>query len=93
MIVGTATVEIFLPDSQSLKAKRGVIKRLRERVRRKFNVSIAEVGYLDKWQRSTLGIGVVSNEVRFADQVLAKVVREIASQSAFEVIDVQTEMR
>ncbi len=93
MIVGTATVEIFLPDSHSLKSKRGVIKRLVHKVRRKFNVSIAEVGYLDKWQRSALGIGVISNEVRFADQVLAKVVREIESEMTFEVIDVQIEMR
>ena len=76
MIVGTATVEIFL-----------------QRVRRKFNVSAAEVGYLDKWQRSTLGIGVISNQVRFADQVLAKVIREIETGGTFEVIDVRVEMR
>ena len=93
MIVGTATVEIFLPGSGSLKAKRGIIKPLLERVRRKFNVSAAEVGCLDKWQRSTLGIGIISNEVRFADQVLAKVIRELEAARTFEVIDVRIEMR
>lgn len=93
MIVGTARVEIFLPESGSLKAKRSIVKRLRDRVRRKFNVSIAEVDYLDKWQRSTLGIGVVSNQVRFADEVLAKVMREIEAERGLDVLDVHVEMR
>lgn len=93
MIVGTATVEIFLPESGSLKMKRSVIKRLRDRIRRKYNVSIAEVDHLDKWQRSTLGVGVVTNRVRFADQVLAKVIREIEAEHGLDVLDVHVEMR
>jgi uncharacterized protein YlxP (DUF503 family) len=93
MIVGTATVEIFIPHSGSLKAKRSVVKRILERVRGKFNVSISEVDHLDKWQRSVLGVAVVANEVRFADQVLAAVLREIEGERTFEVIAVHTEMR
>jgi uncharacterized protein YlxP (DUF503 family) len=93
MIVGTATVEIFVPHSGSLKSKRSVVKRVQERIRRKFNVSISEIGYLDKWQRSLLGVAIVSNETRFADQVLAKVVREMEAEGTFEIIDIQIEMR
>lgn len=93
MVVGTATVEIFLPESISLKMKRSIIKRLRERLRRKFNVSIAEVDHLDKWQRSTLGVGVVANRARFADEVLGKVLREIETEHSLDVLDVRVEMR
>lgn len=93
MIIGTATVEIFLPESGSLKMKRSIVKRLKDRVRRKFNVSIAEVDYLDKWQRSTLGVGVVANQTRFADEVLAKVMREIEAEHGLDILDVRFEMR
>jgi uncharacterized protein YlxP (DUF503 family) len=93
MVVGTATVEIFLPESGSLKMKRSIVRRLRDRVRKKFNVSIAEVDHLDKWQRSTLAIGVVTNQVRFADQVLAKVVSEIQADRGLDVLDIRVEMR
>ncbi|MCK4546274.1 MAG: DUF503 domain-containing protein [Candidatus Eisenbacteria sp.] len=93
MIVGTATVEIHIPESASLKMKRSIVKRIRERIRRKFNVSIAEIDHLDKWQRSTLGIGIVSNQSRFADQVLAKVVREIEAERALDVLSIHVEMR
>jgi uncharacterized protein YlxP (DUF503 family) len=93
MVVGTATVELFVPASGSLKMKRSVVRRVRDRVRNKFNVSIAEVDHLDKWQRATLGIAFVANEGRFVDEVLGKVLREIRSEPELEVIDVLVERR
>ena len=93
MIVGTAAVDLFLPACGSLKAKRRIVKGLRERVRRKYNVSVAEVDYLDKWQRATLGIAVVTNDTRFADRVLAGVIREIERDPTLDVLSVSVEMR
>jgi len=54
--------EMHVPMSASLKHKRGIIKSLKERLRRRYNVSVAEVGYLDKWQRSTIAVVLVGNE-------------------------------
>jgi uncharacterized protein len=50
--IGILTVELFMPDAASLKDKRSILKRMRELIRRDFNVSAAEIAYQDKWQRS-----------------------------------------
>lgn len=56
------TVEVIISDANSLKAKRSALNRIKDRVKTRFNASIAEVGELDKWQRATLAISMVSNE-------------------------------
>ncbi|HEC82890.1 MAG TPA: DUF503 domain-containing protein, partial [Firmicutes bacterium] len=53
MVVCTCLVSLHIPDSGSLKAKRLVIRRLKDRIRNKFNVSVAEVDDFDLWQRAT----------------------------------------
>ncbi|MBI3003134.1 MAG: DUF503 domain-containing protein [candidate division NC10 bacterium] len=60
MIVGTAVVELQLPENGSLKGKRKVLRSIKDRIRVRFNVSIAEVDRQDAWQRATLGVAVVS---------------------------------
>ena len=59
---GLLHIDLYLPAAQSLKQKRSVIKSLKDRLRTRFNVSIAEVGHLDKWQRATLAIAMVSTD-------------------------------
>lgn len=59
---GLLSIELHLPAVQSLKQKRSVIKSLKDRLRGSYNVSVAEVGYLDKWQRASLAIVMVSND-------------------------------
>ena len=56
MIVGAAIVEIHIPGSQSLKQRRGVVRSIAQRVRNRFNLSVAEVGGQDTWQRAALGL-------------------------------------
>lgn len=75
MVVGVCRVVLHLPGNHSLKGKRHVVKSLIERVRHQFNVAIAEVDQLDRWQMATLGIAYVSNEGQHANEVLSKVVR------------------
>lgn len=58
------TVRLHIPQAQSLKDKRMVVKSLKEQIRNKFNVSIAELGGLDKWQVAILGIAMLGNENR-----------------------------
>jgi uncharacterized protein YlxP (DUF503 family) len=93
LIVGTCLVSLHIPDSGSLKAKRFVLRRLKDRVRNKFNVSIAEIDDFDLWQRSTLGIAVVSKDGQFAHRVISNVIRLIESDGNLSVIDIQTDLR
>jgi uncharacterized protein YlxP (DUF503 family) len=79
MIIGVCTYELYLAGVHSLKAKRGVLQRLKARIGNKFNVSVAEVGALDSWQQSILAVAVVSNDLKFANQVLSKVSELVAS--------------
>lgn len=74
MVVGTAVVELQLPDNGSLKGKRQVLRSIKDRIRARFNVSIAEVDRQDAWQRATLGVAVVSNDARLVDETLNKVI-------------------
>ena len=74
MVVLVGEVQLHLPESRSLKDKRQVVKSLKERIRNRFNVSIAEVDYLDLWQRCAIAIAVVSTTRAHADEVLANVV-------------------
>ena len=62
------TVELIITEANSLKSKRAVIKRIKDRIKSRFNVSIAEVGELKKWQRASLAISMVSNEKKRLQQ-------------------------
>jgi hypothetical protein len=68
-------MELRLPENQSLKGKRQVIKSIITRVQNKFHVSVAEVDDQDLWQLATLGVACVSNHRRHADETLANVVK------------------
>ena len=91
MVVGTCKVTLFIPDGGSLKEKRLVLRRIKDRVRNKFNVSIAEVDDCDLWQRSTLGVAIVSKDSTFANQVISSVVGMIEANHDISVIDIQTD--
>jgi uncharacterized protein len=86
MVIGVCTFELHLDGIQSLKSKRGVLNRLKARISNKFNVSVAEVDQLDSWQRSTLAVAVVSNEQKFANQVLSKISDLIAADGQVMLI-------
>lgn len=77
MVVGVCTLELEIPSSHSLKDKRHIIKSVVARVRRDFNVSIAEVDALDSWQFATLGIVCVSPDRDYAHGLLEKVIDAI----------------
>ncbi len=84
MNIGICRVELRLPENLSLKGKRQVLKSITSRVRNKFNVSVAEVDDHDLWQLSTVGICCVSNDKRYTDEVLSKIV-DFISNSRFDV--------
>jgi uncharacterized protein YlxP (DUF503 family) len=80
MVIGLCTIELYLPASYSLKDKRSVLKSVVHRVRREFNVSIAEVDYHDVLQSALLGVVTVSNDAGYAHGQLMHVVNWIERQ-------------
>lgn len=70
MVVGVVSFELSLPGCRSLKAKRSVVKSIRERIRNRFNASVAETAYQDVWTRAELTVAVVATDRRGADSVL-----------------------
>ena len=87
MIVGIYQIELFIPESNSLKSKRFIIKSLKTRIRNKFNVSIAEVGENDKWQRAVLGVAAVTNDKKLIDSIFNQIKNIITSDVKVELID------
>ena len=85
MIVGLLSIEIYIPASTSLKEKRMVLNHIRDKVRKKFNVSVAEVEYLEKWQRSLIAIAMVTAKKSFAEEVLTKIFQLLDSDLSFEI--------
>lgn len=92
MLVGTLELRILVRDAQSLKDKRRVLKSLKERIRHRFPVSIAEVGSLDHRQHGHLGVAIVSNQSRHATEVLSKVVDFVRNSMLAELIDYTIEV-
>ncbi|MFS0553095.1 DUF503 domain-containing protein [Brevibacillus sp. 179-C9.3 HS] len=90
MIAGVQ-IELFLPASQNLKEKRAIVKSLIGKLRSRFNVSAAEVAYLEQWQRTVLGIAAVANEMSFLQQEMQTVVRFVENHPDVELIRVDTE--
>lgn len=82
---------LFVSGSHSLKEKRSVIRRVKDLVQQKFNVSIAEVGENDVWQRAVLGLALVANERRFVESQLDEMLSFIRSKA--EVLDETKELQ
>jgi uncharacterized protein YlxP (DUF503 family) len=92
--IGVLTLELRLEHSHSLKEKRHVVKSLQDRLRNKFNVSVAEIDHQDTWQRSVVAAVTVSSDHGHAEKVLQSVEAEAAwllgpdlAQASVEWID------
>jgi uncharacterized protein YlxP (DUF503 family) len=85
-------VELHLPDVGSLKGKRHALKGLKERVRARYEVSVAEVDHHDLWQRATLAVACVSHDSRHANEVVSKAMDFIEEHVEGRVIDTSVEI-
>ena len=90
MIVGVVTWELHLAACQSLKDKRAVVKSLKDRLHRRFNVSVAETAHHDLWQRAELTASVVSTDRRHAESVLREADRLVAGADGARIVDTST---
>ncbi|WP_121989179.1 DUF503 domain-containing protein [Nitrospira lenta] len=92
MVVGVCTVELWIPESQSLKDKRQVLHSVKDRLRGKFNLSIAEVDGQDLWQKAVLGMACVANDGSHAEQVMEQALNVIKSMPTIELVRVHREL-
>ena len=93
MNVGVCKISLRLPENSSLKGKRQVLKSITSRVRNKFNVAVAEVDDHESWQLAAIGICCISNDRRYTNQALSKVVDfVINSHFDAEVLDYEIEI-
>jgi uncharacterized protein len=90
--VAVGTVEIHLPDVGSLKGKRRALKGLKEKLRRRFEISVAEVDHQDTWQRATLALACVSGDSRHANEVISKAMDFIEDHVEGYVTDIEVEI-
>jgi uncharacterized protein YlxP (DUF503 family) len=86
MVIGLLLLEVHLPHASSLKDKRAVMTGFKERIRHRFNVSLAEVSHHDKWQLATLAIITVNNEQNIVDQTLEKIIKEAETRLDGQII-------
>jgi uncharacterized protein YlxP (DUF503 family) len=87
VVVGVVTWELHLSGCQSLKAKRQILTSLKDRLHRRFNVSVAETDYQDVWRRAELSCCVVSGTRKHAEQVLGAADSLVASDPLARIID------
>lgn len=89
MLVVVETWRLSLPGSASLKDKRRVVKSLKDRLRSRFNVSVAETGGHDLWNMAELTLALVTTDQQFADSVLGRVRHLIDQETRTVVLGVE----
>jgi hypothetical protein len=92
MFVGLLQLDLMIPESGSLKEKRFVLKSIKTRIRNKFNVSVAEVDHLEKWQRTVLGIALVCNERKFIDKTMNQILNLVDDDADMQILEHQLEV-
>jgi len=92
MVVGCGTIRFRLHGCRSLKEKRHIIKSILSRVQNNFNISIAETGSLDIYQRAEIGFAFVGNETAFVNSKVDKVFNFIEALGLADIVDTEIEM-
>jgi len=91
MPIGLLTLELHLPDAHSLKEKRMTLRKVKDRLRSRFNVSVAELEHQDLWQRAVLGVVSISSDQQGLASLLEEVEREAAEVLGRDLVGTQTE--
>lgn len=92
MVVAMARLTLLIHDNTSLKGKRKVVKSLVEKVRHRFDASVAEVGDHDLWQKAQIGVALVGNDARLLTTRLDQITSFIDNQHVAEIVDSYVEL-
>lgn len=91
-VAGVCSVYLLIHDANSLKEKRHILKSIIERLKSRFNVSVAETGLNDKWQAAEIGISCVSNERLQVEKTIGSIINFIENDYRVEITDYSTEI-
>jgi uncharacterized protein YlxP (DUF503 family) len=86
MVVGVLTLELFFPFSRSLKDKRRILHGFKDRLRRRYNVALAEVDYQDKWQRAVVGVVTLNSQPAIVEELLGHVLSDARNLEEAEIV-------
>jgi uncharacterized protein YlxP (DUF503 family) len=92
MIVGSLRIRLLIRESRSLKDKRQVVRSIKDRLRNRFNISVAEVDALDHRQLAVLGMSMVSNGAGPIRSTFAEIVRMLQSHPVAEFVDQEVDV-
>ncbi|MFH1624944.1 MAG: DUF503 domain-containing protein [Pseudomonadota bacterium] len=92
MVIGICRLDLMIHDSFSLKGKRHTLRKVLDKVKRVFNVSIAEVGDNDKWQKAQVGFCTVGNDKRYVNSALDQVINFIDDLRIVEILNSEIEL-
>ena len=92
MVVGTGLITLRLHDCRSLKGKRKVVKSMINRLRNKFNISMAEVGSNDIYQRAEIGFSLVGNDASLINSKIDQIFNMAEDLGLAEIIDTEMEI-
>lgn len=87
MTIASISWDLHVPAAHSIKEKRSVLSRIKARLHNEYNVSVAETGHHDAWQRAELTACVVSSDRRHAESVLSTIDRVVGTAAGCRVID------
>lgn len=92
MVIGLLRVELHLPQALSLKDKRSVLKSVKDQLRGRFNVAVAELDTTLKWQRASIGVTTLGDDRRYVDGILSHVVEWMRANRDIALIRVEQEL-
>ncbi|MBM4293559.1 MAG: DUF503 domain-containing protein [Deltaproteobacteria bacterium] len=92
MIVAAARITLLIPENDSLKGKRKVLRSLIEKIRHRFDAAVAEVGDNDLWQKAQVGLALVGNDPQLLETRLDQIMRYMESHHQAEIIDTHVEL-
>ncbi len=92
MIVAAARLTLIIPENDSLKGKRKVVRSLIEKARHKFDAAMAEVGDNDLWRKAQVGVALVGNDPQLLESRMQQIMKFIVNLYVVEIIDSQMEL-
>jgi len=85
MLIGICQIDLYLPNSHSLKDKRNLLKSIKLRIRHNYNVSVSEIDNLALWKSTTLGIACIGNEKKYLNKVLNEIILFLEKQNSVQL--------
>jgi len=81
MLIGICKINLYLPNSRSLKDKRNILKSIKLRIRNRYNVSVSEINNSDLWKNTTLGIACIGNDKKYLNKILNEIILFLEKQN------------